>query len=59
MGFFTSFMGATEKSDKDKFPADGKVHSGKMFNGMLNSLSSSLSSNDLGGFKKYIDENRS
>ena len=56
MGFFTSFMGATEKSDKDKFPADGKVHSGKMFNGMLNSLSSSLSSNDLGGFKKYIDE---
>jgi len=56
MGFFTSFMGASEKSDKDKFPADGKVHSGEMFNGMLNSLSSSLTSNDLGGFKKYLDE---
>lgn len=55
-GFVTSFLGSTKQSEGVKYPSDGTIHSGKMFNGMLDSLSSSVNSNNLGKFKKYLDE---
>lgn len=55
-GFVTSFLGSTKQGEGEKYPSDGTVHSGKMFNGMLDSLSSSVNSNNLGKFKKYLDE---
>ena len=54
-GFVTSFMGSSKKSEGTKYPDDGKVNSSKMFNGMLDSLTSSVNSNNLGDFKKYLD----
>lgn len=56
-GFVTSFMGSTTQNTGEKYPSDDKVYSGKMFNGMLDSLSSSVNTNNLGDFKKYLDEN--
>lgn len=54
-GFVTSFMGSTTQNTGEKYPSDDKVYSGKMFNGMLDSLSSSVNTNNLGDFKKYLD----
>jgi len=56
-GFVTSFMGSTKTVEEGtKYPDDGIVHSSKMFNGMLDSMSSSVTQNNLGSFKRYLDE---
>lgn len=56
-GFVTSFMGSNKTPEGEKYPSDGKIHSGELFGGMLDSVSSSVNSNNLDDFKAYLDKN--
>ncbi len=55
--FATSFIEAGQVGDLTKFPDTETVEPNKMIEGMLDTLSQTLGSNDLIAFKRYIDSN--
>ena len=56
VGAILSIM-ASEDSDREEYPDDETIYTGKVITSLVNNLGNVMSLNDLEGLKKYLDEN--